>query len=80
MEPFANLVKELRLSEEGLKEGIKIAEAMGISCGFARCDVYYREEDRKWFFGEYTIYPTSGMARYKPRSFDKELGSYWRYP
>lgn len=78
MEPFPDRQMEISLDKETLKEGIKIAEALGKSCDFVRCDVYYREEDRKWFFGEFTIYPTSGMAKYKPRSFDKELGSYWR--
>lgn len=74
------VVKELPLSEEVLATGVRRAEECSAGCDFVRVDLYYIKEADEWIFGEYTLYPTSGMGRYEPKSFDEELGSYWRIP
>lgn len=78
--PYPVTVKEMPLSNEVLVEGRRLAEQIAGDCDFVRVDLYYIEGEDRWLFGEYTLYPTSGMARFEPRSFDEEMGSYWRLP
>jgi len=73
-------VREVPLSAEALAKGVRLAEQCSGGCDFVRVDLYYIEKGKEWFFGEYTLYPTSGMSKFIPEEFDRELGAYWRLP
>ena len=55
-----------------------IAVALAGSYDFIRVDLYSVGEDV--FFGELTPYPSSGLERFRPVSFDSELGAKWNLP
>lgn len=78
--PYPVAVKEMPIPGGVLAKGKRLAEELSGDCDFVRVDLYYIKDGDRWVFGEYTLYPTSGMARFEPRSFDEELGSYWRLP
>lgn len=57
---------------------IEIASRLSIPFDFARVDLY--NVDGRIYFGEFTHYPSGGLARIEPASFDELLGSYWTLP
>ena len=59
-------------------EMLEIASELGRSFDFIRVDLY--NIDGEIFFGELTPYPASGIERFKPVSFDSELGAKWELP
>ena len=52
-----------------------IATALSTGVDFVRVDLYETATGIK--FGELTNYPTGGLARPQPRSFDRWLGADW---
>jgi hypothetical protein len=61
-----------------LGEMIRIASEIGAAYDFIRVDLY--DTDGGVYFGELTPYPTSGMGKFSPPSFDQELGKHWTLP
>ncbi len=59
-----------------LQELIKLAEKLSQDFDAVRIDLY--DCDNRIYFGEFTHYDGSGLARFEPESFDFELGSYWK--
>jgi hypothetical protein len=57
---------------------LSIAGELGRSFDFMRVDLYNVDGDI--FFGEVTPYPASGIERFDPASFDRELGAKWELP
>lgn len=57
---------------------LSIAEKLGAGFDFMRVDLYNVEG--RIYFGEFSPYPGSGLDRFIPASFDRELGSYWMLP
>ena len=58
-----------------LPQMIAAAEAMGEGEAFVRVDFYY--EDGALKFGEYCLYPGSGLDPFTPLSLDLQLGRLW---
>ncbi len=54
---------------------IAAAETLGAPHDFARVDLY--DVDGRPYFGEFTLYPGSGLDRFRPVSWDLHFGSYW---
>lgn len=61
-----------------LPEMIKIAETLGSHFDFMRIDLFATKNGI--YFGETTPYPGGGLSRFKPHSFDVELGHKWVLP
>ena len=59
-----------------LEQMISIAESLGRQFDFMRIDLF--DTDSGIYFGETTPYPGGGLSRFKPRSFDLELGRKWK--
>ncbi len=57
------------------EEMLLISEKLGKGLDFIRVDLYFVEG--RIYFGEFTIYPASGLGPYNPREFDFKLGSFW---
>jgi hypothetical protein len=60
---------------KSLSRMIEAAEALGSEFDMMRVDFY--EEDGQPVFGEFTVYPRSGLLQFDPATFDRELGSHW---
>lgn len=58
-----------------LPDMIAAAERLSAPYDFARVDFY--EVDGRPLFGEFTLYPGSGLDRFRPRTWDLHFGSYW---
>ena len=56
-----------------LDEMIMIAEKLSNGILFSRIDVY--AVNQKVYFGEITFFPSSGIGRFSPSNWDKELGN-----
>lgn len=54
---------------------IAAAEPLGAPHDFARIDLY--DVAGRPYFGEFTLYPGSGLDRFRPVSWDLHFGSYW---
>lgn len=63
---------------ESLSEMIRIAESVARNFDFMRIDLF--DTSKGVYFGETTPYPGGGLSPFSPKSFDAELGSYWRLP
>lgn len=61
---------------EQLSEMLKIAATLAEPFTFARVDLYSLPD--RVVVGEITHYPDSGVVRFKPAEFDRELGEVWR--
>lgn len=59
-----------------LKEMIKISEKLSEDFDYLRVDLYCLDSD-DIYFGEMTLYPTSGSPIVKPSKFDFWLGEEW---
>ncbi len=59
-----------------LPEAIALAEKLSAAFDAVRVDLYI--VDGELFFGEYTHYDASGLARFEPQEFDFSLGGYWK--
>ena len=73
-----SLAEELaRKSAEpiNMAEMFRIAEACAVGTDFLRVDFY--EVDGRLWFGEYCLYPGSGLDPFVPDSLDLLLGKYW---
>lgn len=57
---------------------IEAARVLGREFDFIRMDFYIEGDDI--VFGEYTPYPAGGLGRFRPHSYDLELGGLWRLP
>lgn len=66
---------EVTEKPQNFEEMLDIAEALASGVDFLRVDLY--NVDGRIFFGEFTLYPASGLYRYEPTSFDFELGRKW---
>jgi hypothetical protein len=60
---------------KSLARMIEAAEALSSEFDMVRVDFY--EEDGEPIFGEFTVYPRSGLLQFDPASFDSELGAHW---
>ncbi len=69
---------DLGMGDEEKAEGLRIAERLSCGRDFMRIDLYYKLESRKFVFGEFTPYPTSGCLKWNPIEFDWTLGEKWR--
>ncbi len=58
-----------------LEEMLRLAAILGEPFAFARVDLY--GIGSRVVVGEITHYPDSGVVRFVPREFDKELGEVW---
>ncbi len=63
---------------ENLKEMMSQAEKLSAGHKFLRVDLY--SVSGKIFFGELTFYPSSGMTRLSPASWDETIGNYLELP
>jgi hypothetical protein len=54
---------------------IELAENLSLDFDAVRVDLY--NVDGRIYFGEFTHYDASGLARFEPESFDFFLGSFW---
>ncbi len=61
---------------EAFEEIVDIVEELASDIDFLRVDLY--NVDGRIFFGEFTLYPASGLYRYEPVSFDLDKGEKWR--
>jgi len=61
---------------DSLSNMIQIAEILGCDMDFVRVDLYAAQS--KIYFGEMTMTPDCGMGRFRPKSYDRELGAYWK--
>jgi hypothetical protein len=60
---------------------LEIARDLGKPFDFIRVDLYdLYDVDGSIVFGEVTPYPCGGLERFRPASFDVELGRKWRLP
>jgi hypothetical protein len=57
---------------------LEISRDLGKPFDFIRVDLY--DLDGSIVFGELTPYPCGGLERFRPASFDVELGRKWRLP
>jgi len=55
---------------------LELAEKLAEAFDHVRVDFYNQEG--KIYFGELTHYSASGICKFKPASFDFELGKYWK--
>ncbi|ESW71691.1 MULTISPECIES: ATP-grasp fold amidoligase family protein [unclassified Mesorhizobium] len=60
---------------KSLARMIEAAEALGSEFDMVRVDFY--EEEGEPIFGEFTVYPRSGLLQFDPAAFDRELGAHW---
>ncbi|WP_104523563.1 ATP-grasp fold amidoligase family protein [Blastococcus atacamensis] len=63
---------------ETLDRMLAAAAALGAGFDFLRVDLY--NVDGVVWFGETSPYPSSGLAPFSPRSFDRQLGDWWTLP
>lgn len=68
-------VESAALRPVNMAEMFRIAEACAVGTDFLRVD-FYEVEQRLWF-GEYCLYPGSGLDPFVPDSLDFLLGEYW---
>lgn len=61
-----------------LEAMVEAARRLGAGFDFIRIDLYLVGE--RIVFGEFTPYPGSGLERFRPASFDAELGARWTLP
>lgn len=54
---------------------LEVSRTLAAGLAFARVDLY--EVDGRVLVGEMTHFPTAGVPRFEPRSFDDELGAVW---
>lgn len=62
----------------GLDRMLAIAQQLARPFDFMRVDLY--DVDGSIVFGELTPYPCGGLERFRPASFDVELGKKWQLP
>ena len=74
--PGYDIMKNPFEKPSNLDEMIRLGEKLSAKFDAVRVDLYNLEG--KIYFGELTHYDGSGMARFKPESFDFEMGSYWK--
>lgn len=58
-----------------MNEMFRLAEACALGLDFLRVDFY--EVDGRLWFGEYCLYPASGLDPFVPDGLDFTLGRYW---
>ena len=68
-------VESAAVQPVNMAEMFRIAEACALGIDFLRVD-FYEVEERLWF-GEYCLYPGSGLDPFVPDSLDVLLGTYW---
>lgn len=60
---------------ESFSRMVEAAETLGSEFDMIRVDFY--EDAGEPVFGEFTIYPRSGLQQFDPPAFDRELGARW---
>lgn len=73
--PYENIVLDI---PKNLPEMVAIARKIAAKLPFARIDLYNINE--KIFFGEITLFPTSGFGRFTDDKWDRLLGSWLELP
>lgn len=73
--PYENIVLDI---PKNLPEMVAIARKIAAELPFARIDLYNINE--KIFFGEITLFPTSGFGRFTDDKWDRLLGSWLELP
>lgn len=68
----------IALPPPDLDRMLAIAQQLGKPFDFMRVDLY--DSDGTIVFGELTPYPCGGLERFRPASFDVELGGKWQLP
>lgn len=58
-----------------LNDMIAAAQKLGAGLDFIRADFY--DTARRFYFGEFAVYPDAGLYQFDPTSFDLTLGEYW---
>jgi hypothetical protein len=61
-----------------LTEMIRVAELLAAGQEHLRVDFY--DCGAKFWLGEITVYPWSGLAKFAPDAADFQLGAYWKQP
>lgn len=61
-----------------LQEMLEVAERFGAETDYVRVDLL--DLGDRFFVGELTNYPSSGLGQFYPRSFDFLLGRHWTVP
>lgn len=57
------------------EEMLWISEGLGKELDFLRVDLYL--VNGRIYFGEFALYPVSGLGPYDPQEFDFQIGSFW---
>lgn len=57
---------------------LKVAKDLSIGFPFVRIDFY--ETNEQIYVGEMTLYPSGGLLKYEPKTFNKELGDQFALP
>lgn len=73
-----NSNKKIYLNKEIIKEMINLGCKLNNQLVHSRIDFYYCHG--KIFFGEITLFESSGFAKYKPKKWDYIIGSYLKLP
>lgn len=76
--PTAPSSKKKRSKPKNFDKMVKFAEKLSKGLPFLRVDFY--EIKGKLYFGELTLYPTSGFGKFKPEEFDQILGNLIKLP
>jgi hypothetical protein len=63
---------------ENFDELIRVASKLSKPFDFVRVDLY--SISGRIYFGEFTHYPSAGIAEIEPQSFNDLLGSFWALP
>jgi len=61
-----------------LQEMLDVVERLGAETDYVRVDVL--DLGDRFFIGELTNYPSSGLGQFRPHSFDFALGQHWTVP
>jgi hypothetical protein len=73
---FTRWVEEDFAPPRRLAEMIRVAEAVAAGQEHLRLDFY--DCGKKFWLGEITVYPWSGLSPFRPDAADFQLGAYWK--
>lgn len=77
---FSRVVERPFAQPPALAEMLRIAESLGEGIDHLRVDFF--DGGARFWIGEVTLYPWSGMARFRPDEADHQMGALWplRHP
>jgi hypothetical protein len=67
-----------RPKPDRLDEMLAAAERLGTGIDFVRVDLYATKD--RIYFGELTMTPNAAAGRFKPLSYDRIVGDFWKLP